>query len=335
MTPRELVYATLENRNTTGKVPRELWHLPFAEMKYPGKIAQVLKKFPSDIACVPVNLSNPPATQGDRWTTGIFIDEWGCKLTSVHAGIIGEAKEPLVKEEMWEDIDNIHTPEGLLSFDIEDVNEFCHNTDKFVMMGDVVNPFERLQYIRTTELLYCDLIICPEKVQQALDKIHDFNCRLLEKWAKTDVDAIRFMDDWGSQKSLLINPDLWRKMFKPLYKDYCDIAKKYNKKLFAHSDGNILQIIPDFIETGVDAINSQVFLMGLDNVAKYKGQITFWGEMDRQHILSSYTPEQTKDAARQEKNMLWQNGGFIAQLEFGPGALPENVMAAYEAWDEE
>ena len=101
-------------------------------------------------------------------------------------------------------------------------------------------------------------------MQKFMKEMHSFYCELLEEWAKTEIDALMFMDDWGSQSSLLINPSLWREIFKPMYKDYIDIAKRYHKKAFMHSDGYILDILPDLAEMGLDAVNSQIFCIGLD-----------------------------------------------------------------------
>ena len=55
-----------------------------------------------------------------------------------------------------------------------------------------------------------------------------FYCDLLEKWAKTDVDALSFMDDWGSQRSLLISPAMWERMFLPMYREYIEIAHSHS-----------------------------------------------------------------------------------------------------------
>jgi len=165
-----------------------------------------------------------------------------------------------------------------------------------------------------------------------MSKMHSFYCDLVEKWAKTDVDAIMMMDDWGSQRSLLINPISWDAYFKPMYKDYIDIAKRYGKKTFMHSDGYTLDIYPRLIELGLDAFNSQIFCMGLDNLTQYKGKITFWGEIDRQELLSYATPEQVEHAVQEVYEKLWDNGGCIAQCEFGAGGKPENVYTVYETW---
>ena len=194
-------------------------------------------------------------------------------------------------------------------------------------------PFEQLQFIRGTEQLYMDLMLRPSGLMAFIEKMHDFYCRLLTVWAQTDVDGLVFMDDWGSQKSLLIRPALWTEIFKPMYRDYIEIAHKFNKKAFMHSDGYILDIYPHLIDLGLDAINSQIFCMGLDNMKQFKGKITFWGEIDRQNLLPNGSIEDVENAVREVREKLWDNGGCIAQCEFGPGAKPENVYKVFEVWD--
>jgi len=127
---------------------------------------------------------------------------------------------------------------------------------------------------------------------------------------------------------------LWREWFKPLYRDYVQIAHGHGKKIFMHSDGYILDVIPDLIEIGVDALNSQIFCMGLDQLAQFAGQITFWGEIDRQHLLATGTPAEVDQAVRAVYRQLWRNGGCIAQCEFGPGGQPANVRQVFETWNE-
>ncbi|UCE05618.1 MAG: methyltransferase, partial [bacterium] len=144
-----------------------------------------------------------------------------------------------------------------------------------------------------------------------------------------------FMDDWGAQNSLLISPDQWRKIFKPLYKDYIDIAHQYGKYAFMHSDGYIMDILPDLIELGLDAINSQIFCMGVEELGKkFSGKITFWGEIDRQHLLPYGSLNDIVNAVYSTYENLYQNGGIIGQCEFGIGAKPENVYLVFETWNQ-
>ena len=335
MTSRELVYETLEFRNYHNRAPRDLWTLPIAKICDGENFERIIRKYNWDIQGTPtVYHQHSKVTKGDPFEIGEYIDEWGCIFSNVQRGLFGEVKNPIVpaEDENWSDTSRIVIPEHLLSFDIDEVNKTCADYDKFLLAECCPRPFEQLQFIRGTENLYVDLILQPGGFIDFIDKMHEFYCRLITKWAQTDVDAIRFMDDWGSQRSLLINPSLWREIFKPMYRDYINIAHKYGKKAFMHSDGYILDIIPDLIELGLDAVNSQIFCMGVENLAQFRGKITFWGEMDRQHILPHGTKEETAQAVKKVYDTLWDNGGCIAQCEYGP-CKGENVEALYDAWD--
>ena len=101
-----------------------------------------------------------------------------------------------------------------------------------------------------------------------------------------------------------------------------------------HSDGYILDIIDDLIELGLDALNSQIFCMGVDNLSPFQGRLTFWGEIDRQHLLPHGTTQDIADAVNQVYQTLYQNGGVIAQCEFGAGANPDNVAQVFKTWND-
>jgi uroporphyrinogen decarboxylase len=332
MNSREIVYRTL-NFDNPERIPRQLWVLPWAENNYPEKLDLIKKDFPDDIITSPGFNKVLPLTQGNPYEIGLHIDHWGCKFTSIQRGVFGEIKNPLIKGEEYEDIEALRIPIENLSIDIDKINDFCLSTDKFVMAGACPRPFERLQFIRGSEQLYVDLMLRPEGLTKVIEKMHDYYCELLSVWAKTEVDSLMFMDDWGSQRSLLIDPKLWREIFKPLYKDYIDIAHRNNKKIFMHSDGYILDIIPELIEMGLDAVNSQIFCMGVENLAQFKGKITFWGEIDRQNLLPHGSLEDIQNAVQSVKENLWEKGGCIAQCEFGPGGNPDNVHEVFETWN--
>jgi hypothetical protein len=219
--------------------------------------------------------------------------------------------------------------------DLSEVNKSCAETDKFVKVGTEVRPFERMQFLRGTENLFLDLAYGVREGFILRDMLHNFFLKEMEMWAKTDVDGVSFMDDWGSQNSLLISPKLWREFFKPLYKDYCDILHSHNKFVFFHSDGHIEAIYPDLIEIGIDAINSQLFCMNIEELGRrYKGKITFWGEIDRQYILPFGTVEEVKSAVRRVRKALdTGRGGVIAQCEWGVKDPRENIEAVFEEWE--
>ena len=335
MTSKQIVLDTLEFKNSNHRTARELWALPWAFNNYGKEIQSLLQEFPSDFSGVPFEYEKPFVRQkGDMHEIGEATDAWGCTFVNVSRGIIGEVKNPLVQDDDWEDVDKVHIPEELLSFKIGQVNaEIEKVSDKFLVFG-CPRPFEQLQFIRGTENFYVDLITRPKKMLEFMEKMHDFYCRYLEKLAQTNCDALSFMDDWGAQRSLLIDPKIWKELFMPMYRDYIDIAKKYGKKTFMHSDGYTLDIIPSLIDIGLDALNTQIFCMGVEKLAQFKGKITFWGEIDRQNLLPYASKEQIREAVRSVKDTLYDNGGCIAQCEFGPGGKFENVREVFVMWDE-
>ena len=214
MNSRQLIKRTLEF-DKPRRIPRELWTLPWAENNHPQELKGIQQKYPNDITKPPASLKQPLNTHGDPFEIGAYVDEWGCKFENKQAGIIGEVKEPVVKD--LSRLEDVQPPEQCLSVDTEAVNDFCRNTDKFVIAACCPRPFERLQFLRGTENVMMDLAMDLDRLKELIAIIHDFYVKELQIWAKTDVDGLMFMDDWGMQRSLLIAPRTWRDIFKPLY----------------------------------------------------------------------------------------------------------------------
>ncbi len=331
-TPRELVQRTLTFRSPE-RVPRQLWTLPWARIYHSAALDEIQRRFPDDIVTAPRCLRQEPVVQGDPYEIGTHVDEWGCIFENIQAGVHGEVKTPAIPD--WSMAETTRFPDELLTVDIDQVNAFCRSTDRFVLAGACPRPFERLQFYRTSANVYLDLGEGRKEMFAFLDRLHQFFIKQMELWARTEVDALNFMDDWGAQHSLLISPAMWRKVFKPLYKDYIDIAHQHGKAIFMHSDGYIAPIIGDLVELGLDALNCQLFTMDIEDLGrKYAGRITFWGEIDRQYLLPSGTPAEVDVAVRRVKQALWRAGGCIAQCEFGPGCRPENVYQVFQTWEE-
>ncbi|MFC2097060.1 uroporphyrinogen decarboxylase family protein [Bacteroidota bacterium] len=331
MNSRKIVEKTL-NFDSPSVIPRHLWLLPWAERKYPEYVKKIRNKYPDDIVAAPALYKKPLNISGQRYDIGKYTDEWGCCFHNIQDGVIGMVQEPLIKD--WSDLESFKTPDLALNIDTELINAFCKSTNLFVHAGNITRPFERFQFIRTMELSLMDLIMEEPGFVELLKRIHEHYCKEVEVWARTKVDAVSLMDDWGTQNSLMASPEIFRKYFKPMYKDYCEIARSYGKYVFMHSDGYITEIIPDLIEVGVDALNSQVFCMDMATLnEEFSGNITFWGEIDRQNILPNGSPEDVEKAVYDVYNNLYKNGGVIAQCEFGPGAKPENIIKVFETWN--
>ncbi len=343
MTSRERVYRALEFESPD-RTPRHLWWLPWVEKFAADGLEALLREFPGDFTTCPERVLSP----GDR-NRGVggkdrkWVDEWGCEWEAGEYGVIGEVKHPPLAD--FSALDSLTPPwEILRQADWDAVNRAqkanLAGAQKFMLAGTAggqfttVRPFERMQFLRGSENLYIDLGYGTSEVLRLRDMLHEFYLEEIQGWAKTDCDGVAFMDDWGSQTSLLISPAMWRELFKPLYKDYCDLIHAAGKKAFFHSDGYIFDIYEDIIEVGVDAINSQLFCMDIEEIGRrFKGWITFWGEIDRQQVLSFGSVEDVRGAVGRVRRAFDDgSGGVIAQCEWGTRNPPENIRAVFEAW---
>jgi uroporphyrinogen decarboxylase len=335
MTSRERVRRCLEFDHPD-QVPRDLWVLPIARLEHGDEALEAFqRRWPIDFARP--GIVNPQLlalVEGDAYAAGTYRDEWGCTFENVHAGVIGQVKQPILDD--WSKLEDLRPPTEVLKVDVNAVNRACAATDKFVLADCCPRPFERMQFLRGTQRLFLDLARDPPELHVLLKLIHDLNCRELDAWSSTAVDAVMFMDDWGSQQNLLIAPERWRSMFKPLYADYVRIAHEAGKKIFMHSDGHIFEIYEDLIEIGVDAINSQLFCMDIEQIGRrFAGRITFWGEIDRQHVLPGDSRELARAAVQRVVDNLYRpEGGVIAQFELGAGARLENAEVVFQTWQD-
>jgi uroporphyrinogen decarboxylase len=299
-----------------------------------------------DVVPIEIRDVTSPPFQAPDWIVsgtlnakGIHVDHWGCEWIALEDGVCGEVKgHPLAD---WSKLDEYRVPENFLkNLDLSEVNDFCAKTDKFVVPQwepCMPNIFERMQHLRGTENLYMDLAYGDRRIFDLIERLNSYYIPLLEKWAQTDIDSIQIADDWGSQNSLLISPAMWREYFKPVYKQYCDIAKKNNKFVLMHSDGFIEDILDDLIEIGVNAINSQLFCMDIEKLAqKYHHRLAFWGEIDRQYIQVFGKPEDMKNAVNRISDAFFKYGhtGFVAQCVYTMHAPQYNKEAEWSAWQE-
>ena len=334
MTPRERVRRALDF-NRPDRAPRELWTLPAVSMFQAEALRGFEERFPSDFGSAKARYGPDTRARGEPARRGTWTDGWGCTWEAAEDGVQGEIRDPILGD--WDDLRHFEPPWRLLEeADFSETNASCAESDLFIRSGCCPRPFERMQFLRGSENLLLDLACGLPEVYQLRDRVHAYFMRELELWVQTDVDAISLMDDWGAQRGLLIDPAMWREFFKPLYRDYCDLAHHHGKYVFMHSDGHIEAIYGDLIEIGVDALNSQLFCMDIEALAaRYRGRLTFWGEIDRQRILPFGTPADCREAVRRVRRALDDGrGGVIAQCEWGKHNPPENIVAVFEAWDE-
>jgi uroporphyrinogen-III decarboxylase len=133
----------------------------------------------------------------------------------------------------------------------------------------------------------------------------------------------------------MISPVKWRSFFKPVYAAMFNKVKAAGMDVWFHSDGAINKILPDILELGVDVLNCQASLIGLDNLKPYAGKICFRTDIDRQHVLPYVSPEEVKRYVRNLFDTIGTpQGGIIACGEVIEDVPLANIAAMYEAFEE-
>lgn len=352
MTGRERVTKAIEF-DYPDRVPRTLWWVPAVEMTQKEELEDLIKRFSMDID-IPTFKSGVSNRQNDiqeiKFTStvkiprghpptalfrkGKYVDEWGSVWHVGEDGVCGEVKEPALDD--LSKINRFSPPwEYLNSTDLSEVNRSCAKSCKFMLSDICARPFERMQFILGSEKFFMELAYASKELFKLRDMVHEYNIKRIEMWLKTDVDGIFMMDDWGAQNSLLISPSVWREFLKPLYREYCDLIHKNGKYVFFHSDGYIEDVFDDVVEIGIDAINSQLFCMNIEKLAeKYKGKITFWGEIDRRLLFFGNVDKITEAVYRVRRALDDPRGGVIAQCSWQKNTLARNIETVFNAWDE-
>ena len=215
-------------------------------------------------------------------------------------------------------------------------------SDKAIMLGFGGNLFEMGQFLYGTDDFLVNLMINEKEMEDLLDRVTGIHLENLGKILPVlgdSIDIIQLGDDLGTQTSLMISPELYRKFFFKNHRKMFDfIHSNSNARVFLHSCGAISPLIPDLIEAGVDILNPvQIGAEGMDPVflkKEYGKDLVFWGGgIDTQHVLPNASPQEVEYEVRKNCEILMKDGGFVFNQVHNivSGIKPENIVAMYTA----
>ena len=193
----------------------------------------------------------------------------------------------------------------------------------------------RLGDIRGFEEIMIDFAEEPPELQMLIDKVLEYNLRQVKRkleWFDKPGQILWFGDDLGMQHSLPISPEKWRRYLKPCFRRIYAPVKDAGHYVYMHTDGHILEIIPDLIDCGVDVVNAQVGANGVENLAEAcKGKVCLDLDLDRQR-LPFWHPEDIDTHVREAVEILGRpEGGLWLTAEIGDDVPLENVEAVCTA----
>lgn len=283
---------------------------------------------------------------GDSWS---FVDEWQCKhrMPKEEGHYFSLCESPLAGTSLSKEaVDTLQWPDpsdprrwaGLR----EQALQFRNDGYAVVVRGLCAGILEMACRLRPMDQLMMDLAMGDEAAMHLLAKITELKARFWES-ALADlgdvVDVVVEADDYGTQQSMLVSPDMYRRLLKPLQAELFTVIRNHLKDgfVFFHSCGNVRGLIPDFIEIGVDILNPvHITATGMEPVAlkrDFGRDICFWGGgVDTQGVLPNGTPEQVREDVRRNVAALAPGGGYVFNTvhNIQPDVPPENIMAMLE-----
>lgn len=202
--------------------------------------------------------------------------------------------------------------------------------------------YEFCWYMRGLERWFLDTIENPEFCDALLDQILkfwlDFETGFMDAVGDI-VDVVMIGDDLAGQQGPLFSTDFYKKFVKPRHKKLIQHIKSLtNVKIWYHTCGSCVPLIPELIDNGVDILNPvQISAVGMDaNYLKkrFGKDMVFWGGgCDSQHVLPFASPEEVKEDVRKNVEIFKPGGGYIFNNVHNIQAdVPaENIVAMYDA----
>lgn len=270
-----------------------------------------------------------------------YIDPWGSTWETAMDGIVGTVtKHPLAN---WDDFDNYVPPDADKATHWGPVDWKSASTPKIpigfakgMKAADIGHghTFLKLTDIRGYQNVLFDMADGEPRLLKLIDIIEAFNTELLRNYIEFfEVERIGFAEDLGMQRGPMLSPEYFVKYIKPSYQRMMTIARDAGCIIHMHSDGDIRLLVNDLIEGGVEIINLQDLVNGIDWIKdNLAGKVCVDLDIDRQMITARGTPKQIDALIRQEVETLGsKNGGLSMVYGLYPGVPMENIQAVMDA----
>jgi len=295
-------------------IPVSIGVLPAVWIKHREKLDEIARRHPL--------LFGSPRERdydavGGRYVAGSYVDAWGCGWTNVATGL-----------------------DAIVTGHPVPTRTAVHKLKPPAKVtGDIPHGFMymRLCDLRGFEEAMLDFAEEPPELQMLIDIVFQHNLKEVAERLKSHTGPlIYFGDDLGMQRALPISPAKWRKYLKPCFKALYAPCHQKGLYIYMHTDGHIVEIIPDLIDCGVDVVNPQIRANGLENLARVsKGRICVDLDLDRQ-LFPFCRPADIDGHVREAVETLGSpEGGLWLKAEIGPDVpLPtiEAICTALEKY---
>lgn len=254
----------------------------------------------------------------DRDADGTWLNEYGMRMRQgeIYVEVVGY---PLGDAHTRADIDAFEFPDPHAPGRYRDAEELISRyKDDYLIVGDVeVTIFSLAQQLVGLEKLLVDMMLGEEYVMPLFEKCTRFQTEVALELVRRGVDVIWCGDDFGTQNSLLMPPDIFMSQLSGFYKSMNDELLRANPDLILalHSDGAVRPLLPEIGRMGFAVFNPvQPGVPGhspTEIKTCFDDRFVFWGAVDQQYLLPFGSDEELEADIKEKVATLGHGGGYM------------------------
>ena len=178
-----------------------------------------------------------------------------------------------------------------------------------------------------TERMLLAMADDPEWCRDMFDHALTLNLHLLDAvWDRGyKFQCFSFPDDLGYRNGLFFSLKMYREVLKPVHRRAIEWAHAHGAKVMMHSCGNIMELLPDLIEIGLDGLNPLETKAGMDLVTvkqKFGGRLVLQGGIDVRKMSQA---DAVEEEVRTKVTAAKVGGGYIYHSDH---SVPDSVSFA-------
>jgi uroporphyrinogen decarboxylase len=321
-------------------IPMVFWINPACWHHYPREVLlELMARHP---LLFPEPDSQPPALAPWERAPRPHVDAWGCTWETTDDGITGSVTgHPLAD---WAALESFTPPDpnrtnGMGPIDwsaIETQIRRIRDEGKYAVGSlEHGHAFLRLSYLRGYERLMYDMADADRRLGRLIEIVETFSQGIVRRYVDLGVAMMRYPEDLGMQRGPMLSPGQFRQYIKPVYERLMAPARAAGCLVHMHSDGDIRDLVDDLVVSGVDALNLQDLVNGIDWIAAHlKGRVCIDLDIDRQSVTRFGGPAAIDALIRAEVEILGSpQGGLMMIYGLYPGVPRENVKALMDAME--
>ena len=281
-----------------------------------------------------------------QYRAGRWVDSWGTVWLNIEQGLDSipvDAEAPLRD---WAAFEGYAAPDPLTQddwvSDAVDWQERARQVAAAKAEGRLASAglahgfmYMRLFYLRGFTNLMLDIAGREPRLDHLIALVRDRNVAVVRRWLDLGLDIVYAGDDLGMQTALPMSPADWRRYLKPAYKAIVAPCAERGVYFYLHTDGHILEIIPDLVDCGVAVVNPQIRANGLAGLATVaKGKVCINLDLDRQLFPFADRRELQEHIHTAIDTLNSPRGGLMLTAECEPDVPLENVRTILETLEE-